>query len=147
MGVTVTTGAVGELTVMATEATRSSETKIASLALAFPEASYAETATVFVPGETVVKMGDETYVAVTPSPAHDEKLSDSVEDPQSSERLAFTATISEQPLWSSTWTERMALSIPLLISEDFENDAERKCGTTLIATERKMVTGEIPETE
>lgn len=39
MGVTVTTGAVGELTVTAAEEARSSEANVASLAFAFPLAS------------------------------------------------------------------------------------------------------------
>lgn len=84
---------------------------------------------------------------MTPSHAQDEKLSDSVEDPQSSERFALTEATSEHPFRSSTWTESVALSMPLLIIDDFENETDRICGTTLTATEREIVTGEIHGTE
>lgn len=140
----VTTGAVGELTVTVVDETRSSDEKIESLAWKYPAESMAVIATVFGPAPTNVVTGEDWYVAVIPSAAQDTNESGSMDEPQSWERSACAELMSEQPFRSMISAVTRAESTPLLTMEGLVNEAERTWGTTLMATDPVLVTGEIP---
>lgn len=144
---TVTTGAVGELTVSVAEDWVSSEAKIGSLPCKCPSASIAVTEIVFVHGEANVVNEFERYVAVIPSAAQETKASGSMVEPQSALKSACAETTSEQPFLSRISVFRTTASIPLEMSEDLSSVTVRTCGTTLIATEPVFVTERNPDAE
>lgn len=142
---TVTTGAVGELTVIVFEDWRSSAENTESLPCKCPDESIAVTESVFVPGDANVANALERYVAVTPSAAQETWVSGSMVDPQSALKSACADAMSVHPLRSRISVSRTTVSIPLEISDGLLKETVRTCGTTLIATDQVLVTERNPE--
>lgn len=114
----VTTGAVGEFTVIVFDGWRSFVENTGSLPCKCPAASIAVTESVFVPGDANVVNAFERYVAVTPSEAHEMKESGSMVEPQSALKSACAEAMSAHPLRSRISVLSTTESIPFEISED-----------------------------